>query len=139
MACDGGKQPVFAFGDFNIPAEVLRSSGMLEALGLEIVTPAEGSHTCTAGKGSTIDYLVCTKGWGQLIYSSEVAHSVPCGTHLGAHHFRQQHIRCHGHDPPQALGPRQCHYGFHHGGQGGPRLPRTLMAGISHPHGRECC
>ena len=61
MACDGGKQPVFAFGDFNIPAEVLRSSGMLEALGLEIVTPAEGSHTCTAGKGSTIDYLVCTK------------------------------------------------------------------------------
>ena len=92
IACDGGKQPVFAFGDFNIPAEVLRSSGMLEALGLELVTPADGNHACTAGKGSTIDYLVCTKGWGQLIYSSEVVHSVPCGTHLGVrtHHLRQQ-------------------------------------------------
>ena len=60
IASDGGKQPVFAFGDFNIPAEVLRSSGILEALGLEIITPARGSHTRTAGKGSVIDYLVCT-------------------------------------------------------------------------------
>ena len=52
MACNGGKQPVFAFGDFNIPADVLRDSGMLEALGLEIVIPADGQTTCTAGKGA---------------------------------------------------------------------------------------
>ena len=84
MACNGGKQPVFAFGDFNIPADVLRDNGMLEALGLEIVIPADGQTTCTAGKGSTIDYVVCTKGWGQLIYSCEVVHSAPCGTHLGS-------------------------------------------------------
>ena len=54
IASDGGKQPVFAFCDFNIPAEVLRTSGILEALGLELVTPAQGSHTCTAGRGTSL-------------------------------------------------------------------------------------
>ena len=82
-AADGGKQPVFGFGDFNIPAEVLRGSGILEALGLEIIIPANGESTCLSGKGSVIDYIVCTKGWGHFVQSCEVVRSVPCGTHVG--------------------------------------------------------
>ena len=82
-ATNHGRTPVFAFGDFNIPAETLRASGLLEALGLDIIVPADAQHTCTAGKGSTIDYVVCTKGWGQLVHSCEVVRNVPCGTHLG--------------------------------------------------------
>lgn len=82
-ACDGGKQPVFGFVDFNILAETLRASGMLEALGLEIIIPANGEGTCLAGKGSVIDYVVYIRGWGHLVHSCEVVRSVPCGTHVG--------------------------------------------------------
>ena len=35
------------------------------------------------GKGSVIDYIVCTKGWGHLVQSCEVVRSAPCGTHVG--------------------------------------------------------
>ena len=56
---------------------------MLEALGLEIIIPANGESTCLSGKGSVIDYIVCTKGWGHLVQSCEVVRSVPCGTHVG--------------------------------------------------------
>ena len=74
---------MFAFGDLNVPAEVLKASGMLEAYGLEIIIPEGQANTCLAGKGSVIDYVVCTKEWGRLVRSCEVVYSVPCGTHLG--------------------------------------------------------
>ena len=68
-AADGGKQPVFGFGDFNVPAEVLRASGILEGLALEIIVPSNDEIACLAGKGSVIDYIVCTKGWKHLVFS----------------------------------------------------------------------
>ena len=77
-------QPVFGFGDFNVPAEALRASGILEGLGLEIIAPSNGEATCLAGKGSVIDYVVGTKGFKDLVFSCEVVRSVPCATHIGA-------------------------------------------------------
>ena len=60
-AADGGRQPVFAFADFNIPAEILRASGILEGLGLELIIPSNDEATRLAGKGSVIDYKASQK------------------------------------------------------------------------------
>ena len=75
-AADGGKQPVFGFGDFNVPAEVLKASGILEGLGLETIVASNDEITCLAGKGSVIDYIVWAKGWKHLVFS--------CGYRFGA-------------------------------------------------------
>ena len=49
-ATNNGKTPVFAFGDFNIPAETLRASGLLEALGLDIIVPPTPSTPARPAK-----------------------------------------------------------------------------------------
>ena len=75
---------MIAAGDWNISADTLEASGILEGLGLEIVRPTNGEFTCTSGKeGSLIDYLIITQGYRSFIASCGIVREVPCGTHFG--------------------------------------------------------
>lgn len=57
-ASEGGRRCVLAFGDWNLTPEALEASGILDGLGLKIVTPTNSSTTCTAARqGSLIDYV----------------------------------------------------------------------------------
>ena len=72
-AIDVGHWCVIASGDWNITADELEASGILDGLGLEIVRPTNSDVTCTAGKhGPMIDYLIIAKGFWSLISSCEV-------------------------------------------------------------------
>ena len=83
-ATDDGRRLAIASGDWNITADDLEASGVLEGLGLEIVRPTNGEHTCTASKkGTLIDYVIITQGFRSFIGSCEVVREVPCGTDLG--------------------------------------------------------
>ena len=83
-ATGNGRRLVIASGDWNITADDLEASGVLEGLGLEIVRPTNGEYTCTASKkGTLIDYVVITQGFRSFIGSCEVVREVPCATHLG--------------------------------------------------------
>ena len=83
-ASDGGRRCVLAFGDWNLTPEELEASGVLEGLGLEIVTPTNSTISCTAGRqGSLIDYVIVTQGYRSIIQTCEVVREAPCGTHMG--------------------------------------------------------
>ena len=61
-ATDSGHRFVIASGDWNITADELEASGILEGLGLELVRPSNGDVTCTASKkGTLIDYVIITQ------------------------------------------------------------------------------
>ena len=59
-ATGGGREIVIGSGDVTIDADELEASGILDALGLEIVRPSNPSYACTLGRGSLIDYLEYT-------------------------------------------------------------------------------
>ena len=77
-ATDNGHRCVIASGDWNIVADELESSGILEGLGLELVRPSNSDFVCAASKrGALIDYLITTKGYRSFIRPCEVVREVP--------------------------------------------------------------
>ena len=76
-ATDGGRRFVIAMGDFNIRAEVLESSGILDALHLTLIRAGDGLNTCSMGSGSHIDYALVTTAFVPAIVSINAVRSVP--------------------------------------------------------------
>ena len=60
-ATNGGRDCVTAMGDYNIKVEDLIKSGLVEALGLEIILPSNSSISCSARKHGSIDYTLIAK------------------------------------------------------------------------------
>ena len=82
-ATDGGRVCILASGDWNVTAQDLRRSGILCGLGLSIIWPEGSPISCTAGKGSLIDYSVITTACLPILRSCRIDPCVPCGTHRG--------------------------------------------------------
>ena len=71
-AADGGRVCVTASGDCNIKAQDLHRPGILDGPGLSIVRPEGSPISCTAGKGSLIDYSVITTAFLPLVQSCRI-------------------------------------------------------------------
>ena len=80
---DGGRRFVIAAGDFNIAADELEASGLLDALGLTLVRPEGVDITCTSGKGAMLDYVLVTTRFATAVVSVKAVQSVPWGPHYG--------------------------------------------------------
>ena len=74
---------MIAPGDWNCTPDQLRSSGVLEQIGMSIIVPANVSFTCTQGHGSMIDYVLVTTGYEALIRKVEADVTVPWKPHRG--------------------------------------------------------
>ena len=55
------KVPWIILGDFNMNPYTLDRAGFLDLLGGSVITADEGASTCTAGKGSLIDFAIVRK------------------------------------------------------------------------------
>ena len=82
-ATNGGRRLVIAMGDFNITANELETSGVLRSLGLTLIRADNTDITCTAGKGSCIDYALVTSNYTEAIVSLKADKRVPWGPHFG--------------------------------------------------------
>ena len=80
-ATDGDKQCVIASGDWNITAQELHRSGILDGMGLSIIWLEDHSTTCSQGKGSLLKYSVIIKIFLSLVKICIVVQCVPCGAH----------------------------------------------------------
>ena len=64
---DGGRRRLIIVGDWNMGPELLTQSGLLDMMGLRIVTVG-CEHTCKTSTGSSLlDYIIC---------DSEIAHLI---------------------------------------------------------------
>ena len=64
-------------GNYNITADDLEASGMLDALGLTVIRPANTEVTRTMGNGSLIDYAPVTTRSVAEVESVEAVTTVP--------------------------------------------------------------
>lgn len=71
-AADGGRFCIIASGDWNITAQDLDRSGILDGLGLSIIWPEGSPVSCSAGKGSLIDYAVITTAFLPIVQSCRI-------------------------------------------------------------------
>ena len=70
-------------GDFNIPAETLEGSGILDAMNLTLIRVGDGMNTCSMGSGSQIDYALVTSAFVPAIVSVNAVRTVPWCPHCG--------------------------------------------------------
>ena len=64
---DGGRRKLVAVGDWNMHPELLMQSGLLDTMGLRVVT-AGNDNTCKTSSGSSLlDYIVCDSDVAHLI------------------------------------------------------------------------
>lgn len=64
---DGGRRKIIIAGDFNCPPEAWRASGLLELLGLTIITAGDVGTCKTSSGSSLLDYVVCDVDIAPLI------------------------------------------------------------------------
>ena len=74
--------PIILYGDFNIHADVLRQSGWLEYLGVDLFQPKTHT-TITTADASLIDYVLVSKSLSPLILNISRTWEVPWGPHAG--------------------------------------------------------
>lgn len=82
-ATDGGRVCIIASGDWNITAQDLHRSGILDGLGLSIIWPESSPISCIAGKGSLIDYSVIATAFLPIVQSCRIVPCLPCGADRG--------------------------------------------------------
>ena len=64
---DGGRRKLIAVGDWNMDPDLLTQSGILNQMGLRVVT-AGSENTCKTSTGSSLlDYIVCDLDVANLI------------------------------------------------------------------------
>ncbi len=80
---DDGRRCVIATGDFNITADAMEASGILEAIGMTLIRPSNATVTCHMGKGSLIDYALITTKYLPMVLSVMTDEAVPWAPHTG--------------------------------------------------------
>ena len=83
-AIEGDRKFLIAIGDYNIPAGDLEASGMLEALGLTVIRPANTDVICPRGKGSLIGYALVTTRFAAAIDSVYTVKVLPWDLNLAS-------------------------------------------------------
>ena len=64
---DGGRRKLVAVGDFNMDPSSITQSGILDSMGLRVVT-AGSENTCKTASGSSLlDYIICDMDIAHLI------------------------------------------------------------------------
>ena len=78
-----GKQAFLLIADFNRPPDQLVGIEWLERLDAEVVTADGAEATCHIGRGSLIDYVICSKRIRPYIKTLRLLRPVPWGPHDG--------------------------------------------------------
>ena len=56
---DGGRRKLVAVGDFNMDPNSFTQSGILDSMGLRVVTAGSDDTCKTASGSSLLDYIIC--------------------------------------------------------------------------------